>query len=47
MAGQFPLSGFNVAKWNSVEDPQNSAQKNLDKSAFVHRKSAIVRYIKV
>ncbi|CAI4222514.1 unnamed protein product [Auanema sp. JU1783] len=42
MGSQFPLPGFNVARWNSIESPNCSAQKNLDKSTFVHRKNAII-----
>ncbi|KAL6729909.1 hypothetical protein Aduo_000918 [Ancylostoma duodenale] len=39
MEGQFPLPGFNVAKWNSVE---STPSKPNDTQVFVQRNSAII-----
>ncbi|RCN29595.1 Rap/ran-GAP [Ancylostoma caninum] len=39
MEGQFPLPGFNVAKWNSVE---STPAKPNDTQVFVQRNSAII-----
>lgn len=41
LEGQFPLPGFNVAKWNSVESPSS---KPNEAQVFVQRNSAIIGY---
>ncbi|CAD6196284.1 unnamed protein product [Caenorhabditis auriculariae] len=38
LSGQFPLPGFNVSKWNSVEPTTTSTDRNV----FVNRNSSII-----